>query len=79
MSSYPFRILNTCIISALSLLNGGVGMPNVVSLMLYGSLRRYLDSLVALLYTPSTIFMSWIFNDDHIIDAYSTCEWTRAL
>ena len=36
MSLYLFRILNTCNISALSLLNWSVGMPKVVSLMLYG-------------------------------------------
>ena len=47
MSSYPFRILNTCSILALSLLNCGVGRPKVVSLMLYGSFRRSLDSIVA--------------------------------
>ena len=37
MFSYTFQILNTCSISALSLLNYSVGRPNVVSLMFYGS------------------------------------------
>ena len=36
MSSYPFRILNTCSISTQSLLECGVGMPKVVSLMSSG-------------------------------------------
>ena len=31
MSSYPFRILNTCTMSVLSLLNLSVGRPKVVS------------------------------------------------
>ena len=79
MPSYPFRILDTCRITALSLLNCSVGRPNVVSLMLYGSFRRSLDSLVALLWTPSISFMSWSLNGDHTLDAYSTCGRTRAL
>ena len=79
MSSYPFRILNTCNISAQSLLNQSVGRPKVVSLMLYGSFRKSLDSLVALLWTPSISFMSRSLNGDHTLDAYSTCGRTRAL
>ena len=38
--------------SALSLFRS-VGRPKVVSLMLYGSFRKSLDSLAALLWTPS--------------------------
>ena len=52
--AYPFRILNTCSMLALYLLNCSVGRLKVVCLMLYGSFRRSLDSLVALLWTPST-------------------------
>ena len=39
--------------SALSLLNWSVGRPNVVSLKLYDSFRKSLDSFVDLLWTPS--------------------------
>ena len=35
--------------------------------MLYGSFRRSLDSLVALLWTPSISFMSQSLNGDHTL------------
>ena len=76
MSSYPFRILNTCNMSNRSLMTRSVGRPKVVSLMLYGSFRMSLDSRVALLWTPSISFMSQRLNGDHKLDAYSTCVWT---
>ena len=66
MSSYPFRILNTCNMSVLYLLNWSVGRPKVVSLMLYGSFRRSLDSFVALLWTPIS-FMQQSLNGDHTL------------
>ena len=43
-----------------------------MSLMLYGSFRKSLDSLVALLWTPSISFMSQSLNRDHTLEAYST-------
>ena len=79
MSSYPFRILNTCNMSALFLLNWSVGRPKVVSLMLYGSFRRSLDSLVARIWTSSISFMSQSLNGDLTLETYSTCGRTRAL
>ena len=79
MSSYVFRILNTCSISALSLLNYSVCRPKVASLMFYGSFSRSLDSLVALLWIPFISLMSWSLNGDHTRDAYSMCGRPRAL
>ena len=77
MSSYPFRILNTYNVSALSLLNWSVRRPKVVSLMWYGPFRRSLDSSVALHWIPSISFMSQSLNGDHILDAYGILHmWT---
>ena len=77
MSSYPFRILNTCNMSALSLLHWSVGRPKVVSLMLYGSFRRSLGSLVALLWNSYISFMSQNLNGDHTLDPYGILHmWT---
>ena len=74
MSSYPFRILNTCNMSALSLLNLSAGRSKVMSLMVYGSFRR---SLVALLWIPSISFMSQSLNGDHTLDPYGILHmWT---
>ena len=45
--------------------------------MLYGSFRRSLDSLVALLWTPSISFMSQSLNGDHTLDPYGILHmWT---
>ena len=38
--------------------------------MLYGSFQRSLDSLVALLWTPSISFMSQSLNGDHTLDVW---------
>ena len=42
----------------------------MVSLLLYGSFRRSLDSVVALLCTPSISFMSQSLNGHHTLDPY---------
>ena len=45
--------------------------------MLYGSFRRSLDSLVALLWTSSISFMSQNLNGDHTLDPYGILHmWT---